>query len=87
MVSAAELFARGVTARTRARIVKRLAKNKWDQSVYISGKAYLLPLAHLQLKSVAGFNESTDKLKVRLAQHCELHIDRGLKRAVLRALR
>jgi hypothetical protein len=54
---------------------------------FISGKTYLLPLVQLQLRKVAGFNESSDKLKARLAQHCEIDIDSGLPRALWRALK
>jgi hypothetical protein len=69
----------------RNAVVRRIARSKRDHSVYISGKTYLLPLAYLKLKKVAGMNESVDRVKVRLAQHCELSIDRGLKQAVLKS--
>ena len=68
-------------------ILRRVSKSRRDRSSYISGKTYLLPLAHLQLRRVAGFSDSVDKLKVRIAEHCELSIDRGLKRAVRQALK
>jgi hypothetical protein len=71
----------------RDSILRRLANSKRHHSVYISGKTYLLPLAYLQLKRVANLNESVDRVKVRLAQHCEVTIARGLQRAILRAIK
>lgn len=71
----------------RNSILRRIRRNVRHDSVYISGKTYLLPLTHLQLKRVAGLNDSFDRLKVRLAQHCELTIDRGLHRALRNAVR
>ena len=74
--------------RTRKLIVSRLNSSvARDRSDYISGKTYLLPLIQLQVKRVAGLQGSADSLKVRLAQHCELSIDPGLQRAILRALK
>jgi len=71
----------------RNSILRRVARNKRDHSVYISGKTYLLPLAYLQLKRIAGLNDSVERVKVRLAQHCELAIDPGLSRALRAAVR
>jgi hypothetical protein len=71
----------------RNSILRRINRNKRHHSVYISGKSYLLPLAYMQLKRRAGLNEPLDRVKVRLAQHCELSIDRGLRGAILRALK
>ena len=71
----------------RASILRRLKRSKRDNSVYISGKSYLLPLAYLQLKRVANLNESMERVKVRLTQHCELTSAAGLQRAILRAVK
>jgi hypothetical protein len=71
----------------RNTILRRVRRNRRHHSVYISGKTYLLPLVHLQLKKVAGLNDSFDHVKVRLAQHCELTIDRGLHRALRKAVK
>jgi len=72
---------------TRNSILRRISRSRRDHSVYISGKTYLLPLACLQLRRIAGVNDSMDRIKVRLAQHCELTIDRGLARALRAAAR
>ena len=77
---------RGQYRRTRSSIASRLSPDKALHSALISGKRYLLPLLHLQLTKVARMNESQERLKVRLAQYCELDIDPGLTRAVLDAL-
>ena len=84
--------ARAQVSRSRYRklrrpIVSRLIAKPRDRSDYISGKTYLLPLVQLQLRRVAGLQGTSDSLKVRLAKHCELTIDPGLQRAVLRALK
>jgi hypothetical protein len=71
----------------RDRILRRMATGDPDLSRYISGKTYLLPLVHLQLRRVAGFNEAIDKLKVRAGHRCELDIDQSFTRAVRRAAR
>ena len=65
---------RDVTARLRARSEKR--------DYLISGKDYLFPLFHVQLRVVAGIRESAPGLKVRLAQHAALDIDPILVAAV-----
>lgn len=71
----------------RNEILRRVKRNRRDHSVYISGKAYLLPLAYLQLKRLVALNESLERVKVRLAQHSEMTIDSGLLRALRMALR
>ena len=71
--------------RTRQFVLKRLDRRAENHSDFISGKTYLLPLIHLRLKQVARFTDGFDKLKVRLAQHCELTIDPGLRRAIRRS--
>lgn len=68
-------------------ILRRVARSRRDQSAYISGKTYLLPLAYLQLKGAAGLNDSLERVKVRLAEHCELNVDPGLPRVVRNAAR
>lgn len=73
--------------RKKASIAARLAKSTSHPGGLISGKDYLLPLVYMRLRQVARFSDSFDKLKVRLAQHCELTIDRGFARAILRELR
>jgi hypothetical protein len=73
--------------RARKSIISHLATDKRERADYISGKTYLLPLVQLHLRRVAGLRDPLDNLKVRLAQHCELTIDPGLRRAVLRALK
>lgn len=69
----------------RNAVVERLAGTAGDRSAFISGKSYLLPLLHLQLKKIARFQESQERLKVRLAGHCELDIDPGLNPALVAA--
>jgi hypothetical protein len=69
----------------RDSILRRLAASKRCHDVYISGKTYLLPLAYLQLKRAAHLNEAMDRVKVRLAQHSDLSLARGLRRAILGA--
>ena len=71
----------------RNSILRRIARSRRDHSVYISGKTYLLPLAHLQLRKTAGVSDAVDRIKVRLAQHCELTIDSGFTRALRAAAR
>jgi hypothetical protein len=71
----------------RNSIVRRIRRNKRHHSVYISGKTYLLPLAYLQLRRVAGLSDSIDRIKVRLAEHCELTIDKGLRHALRNAVK
>lgn len=71
--------------RARNAVIAQLRLNTRDQADYLSAKTYLLPLVHMQLKQVARFRDSFEGLKVRLAQHCELNIDPGLARAILRA--
>jgi len=73
--------------RARNSIVSRLIRRALDNSIYISGKTYLLPLMQIQLRRAVNFRDSLDCLKVRLAQHCELTIDAGLQHAVLKALK
>lgn len=69
----------------RRAILRELEKRRRHASAYISGKTYLLPLIQLQLRRVAGVNDSMDGIKVRLAQHCELNIDARLRAALMRA--
>jgi hypothetical protein len=71
-----------LTCRSRGqyRAAKRKVRSSIDQWTrpchhLISGKTYLLPLAHCLLRSVTGFRDSMDALKVRLAAHCGLDID------------
>jgi Protein of unknown function (DUF4435) len=73
--------------RMRQRILKRDSQGKFKAREVISGKTYLLPLAHGLLKRHVGFTDSFDRLKVRLAAHCELTIDPGLMRAIRRSVR
>ena len=73
--------------KTKTSIFSRLNQTGREKSDYISGKTYLLPLVQLQLRQVAGLQSPSDTLKVRLAQHCDLTIDPGLKRALFRALK
>ena len=70
---------------TRDVVLRRIGRLQRHPSAYISGKSCLLPLVYLQLKQLAKLNEALERVKVRLAQHCELSIDRGLRRALLRA--
>lgn len=67
--------------RLRASITTKLSNRTGHLGGLLSGKNYLLPLVHLRLRQVAHFSESLDKLKVRLAQHCELTIDPGFSRS------
>lgn len=71
----------------RTAVLHRLKARELDPGIYISGKTYLLPLVYLQLKRVANLNDSVDRLKVRLAAHCDLAVATGLRRAVLRAIK
>jgi Protein of unknown function (DUF4435) len=71
--------------RVRNSVVANIMHSRHEHSTYISGKTYLLPLIHLHLRKIASLTDSQDRLKVRLAQHCELNIDSELSRAVLRA--
>jgi len=73
--------------RKRKSILAKLAKRAGHHGGLMSGETYMLPLVHMQLRRVASFTDAFDKLKVRLAQHCELSIDPGLSRAILRALK
>ena len=72
--------------RIRNKLVSRLQLAQGDRAVFVSAKSYLLPLAHLRLKRIARHNESTDCLKVRLSQHCDLNIDNGLANALRTAI-
>jgi hypothetical protein len=71
--------------RTRQFVVRRLYRSQRNHSDFISGKTYLLPLVHLRLKQIARFQDGFDRLKVRLAEHCELSIDAGLQCAIRRS--
>jgi hypothetical protein len=71
----------------RTSIMCSIRERGGDFSEYISGKTYILPLVHMQLRKVAKFNGSIETLKVRLAQHCELTIEPGFARAIIRALK
>ncbi len=57
--------------------------NKKDLSFQ---KTYLLPLIRLQLRKVAGVQETPQRLMVRFALHCETDVDSGFVRAVQRAV-
>ncbi len=67
-------------------ILRRLRHPTAPVNAYVSGKDCLLPLVHLQLQKVAKFHDSFEGLKVRLAMHCELSADPGLRRAIRKAL-
>jgi Protein of unknown function (DUF4435) len=81
---------RSLVALSEYRRVRNLAaatvlRNPNEHAAYLSGKTYLLPLVHLHLRKIASLRDTQEGLKVRLAQHCELNIDPGLSRAILRA--
>jgi hypothetical protein len=85
-----EIQSTGV-AKTRYRAAKRrvrsiVTRSPDPASRYISGKTYLLPLVRLQLRKLAGVQETSQRLMVRMAQHCEIDVDPGLVRAVRRAI-
>jgi Protein of unknown function (DUF4435) len=73
--------------KTRNTVVGTLRRNTSRHAAYISAKRYLFPLLHCQLRRIVKLRDPEDQLKVRLAAHCELDIDAGLRNAVLDALR
>ncbi len=60
---------------SKTRILHKLALWQRPKSDLISGKTYLLPLAHRLLRAVAGFRDPADSLRVRLAAYCDLSKD------------
>jgi hypothetical protein len=56
--------------------------NKVEQSRYISGKDYLMPLVHRHLKMQAKLPGNQNQLKCKLARHCELDADPELNHKI-----
>ena len=53
-----------------------------NKSHVISGKTYLLPLLNQELKNKFRFNDGVDRIMGRLARHCQLDVDPGLRNAL-----
>lgn len=62
----------------RGKVKIQLANWHRPKAHLISGKSYLMPLAHALLKAFTGFNDSFDGFRVRLAAYCETDVDQGL---------
>jgi hypothetical protein len=70
------------------RIVRaRIARMSGSRLGFISGKTYIQPLIELQLRSVAGIQDTRTAITARLAAHSETNVDPRLEGALRRALR
>ncbi len=51
----------------------------------ICGRRYLIPLVYHHLHRKANYSSNYNQLKARLARHCDVNIDPGLKSALIKA--
>jgi hypothetical protein len=63
----------------------RMPKQPEEFIRVISGKTYVLPLIYHFIRDVYNYRGTLDQLKVKLARHCELDVDKDLKDAVINA--